>query len=79
MSEMKGEHLGDITNETATHNKNIITYRETRVNFRKVYQPRTNLVWDEKGDLRVDSHILNRREEKKHLYEYLLLNVTCRI
>jgi hypothetical protein len=57
--------LRDKINELAIHNKNKNIrdlYREIN-EFKKGYQPRTNLVWDENGDLFADSYnILNRQK-----------------
>jgi hypothetical protein len=59
-------YLNDEINEPATHgkNKNITDlYRGINI-FKRGYQPRSNLVKDENGDLLADSHnILNRRKK----------------
>jgi hypothetical protein len=59
----KREYLKDEINELATNSKNKnIRYLYRGINeFKRGYQPRNNLVKDEKGDLLADSHnILNR-------------------
>jgi hypothetical protein len=59
----KREYLKDKTYELAMNSKNKKTrdmFREIN-NFKRGYQPRSNLVKDENGDLLADSHnILNR-------------------
>jgi hypothetical protein len=59
----KMEYLKDKINEVASNNKNKNIrdlYRGIN-EFKKGYQPRSNLVKDENGDLLADSHnILNR-------------------
>jgi hypothetical protein len=57
------EYLKDKINELETNckNKNIGDLYGGKKEFKKSYQPRTNLVKDERGDLLVDPHkILNR-------------------
>jgi hypothetical protein len=59
----KWEYLKDKINELATNskNKNIRDLYSGVNEFKRGYQPRNNLVKDEKGDLLADSHnILNR-------------------
>jgi hypothetical protein len=56
----KGEYLKDKINELARNSKNKNTrdlYRGIN-GFKKGYQPRNNLVKDEKGDLLSDSHTI---------------------
>jgi hypothetical protein len=57
----KREHLKDKINELATTSKNNIRHLYRRINeFKKGYQPRSNLVKDESGDLLANSYnILN--------------------
>jgi hypothetical protein len=59
----KREYLKHKINKLATHSKNKIIrnlYTEI-IEFKKGYQPSTNLVKDENGGLLADSHnILNR-------------------
>jgi hypothetical protein len=52
------EYLKDQINELSTHskNKNIRDLCRGISEFKKGYQPRTNLVKDENGDLLADSH-----------------------
>jgi hypothetical protein len=69
----KREYLKDKTNVLATYSKNNIRelYRGIK-EFKKGYQPRTNLVKDENDDLLADSHnILNKWKN----YFFQLLNV----
>jgi hypothetical protein len=57
------EYLKDNINELATHskNKNIRNVYRGINEFKKGYQPRTNLPNDENGEMLADSHnILNR-------------------
>jgi hypothetical protein len=59
----KREYLKDKINELAmnSNNKNIRDLYRGIMGFKRDYQPRNNLVKDEKGDLLADSHnILNR-------------------
>jgi hypothetical protein len=59
----KIEYLKDRINELESNskNKNIRDLYRGINEFKKGYQPRTNLVKDERGDLLADSHkILNR-------------------
>jgi hypothetical protein len=60
------EYLKDKINELATKHKNKVirdVYRGIH-KFKRGYQPRSNLVKDENGDLLADSHnILNRQEK----------------
>jgi hypothetical protein len=59
----KREYLKDKIHELATHSKNkSISYLYRGMNeLKKCYQPKTNLVKDENGNLLADSHnILNR-------------------
>jgi hypothetical protein len=59
----KRECLKDKINELATNskNKNIRDMYRGINEFKRCYQPRSNLVKDENGDLFADSHnILNR-------------------
>jgi hypothetical protein len=57
---------------TNSKNKNIRGLSRGINEFKKGYQPRSNFVKDEKGDLLADSHnILNRRKN----YFSQLLNV----
>jgi hypothetical protein len=59
----KGEYLKDKINELESNskNKNIRDLYRGINEFKKDYQPRTNLVKDEKGDLLADPHkIVNR-------------------
>jgi hypothetical protein len=55
----KKEYLKDKINtlETKSKNKNIIDLNE----FKRGYQPRSNLVKDENGDLFADSNIILNR------------------
>jgi hypothetical protein len=57
LRDKKREYLRDIINEFATNGKNKDLYREIN-DFKKGYQPRSNLVKDENGDLLADSHII---------------------
>jgi hypothetical protein len=72
--EQKGEYLKDKINEFETNNKNKNTrgmYRGLN-EFKKVYQPRTNLVKDQNGDMIAESYnVLNRWKN----YFCRLLNV----
>jgi hypothetical protein len=54
----KREYLKDKINELESNskNKNIRDLYRGRNEFKKGYQPRTNLINDEKGDLLVDPH-----------------------
>jgi hypothetical protein len=56
------EYLKDKINELATNskNKNITELYRGIHEFKMGYQPRSDLVKDENGDLLADSHILNR-------------------
>jgi hypothetical protein len=68
------EYLKDKINELGTYskNKNIRDLYRIINEFKKVYQPRTNLVKDERGDLLADPHkILNNWKN----YFCQLLNV----
>jgi hypothetical protein len=59
----KREYLKDEINDLTTHskNKNIRDLYRGVNEFKKGYEPRSNLVKDENGDLLGDSHsILNR-------------------
>jgi hypothetical protein len=59
----KREYLRDKINELESNskNKNIRDLYRGINEFKKGYQPRTNLVKDEKGDLLADPHkIMNR-------------------
>jgi hypothetical protein len=58
----KGEYMKDKINELESNSKNRIRDLYRGINkFKKGYQPRTNLVKDERGDLLADPHkILNR-------------------
>jgi hypothetical protein len=59
----KREYLKDKFNELESNskNKNIRDLYRGKNEFKKGYQPRTNLVKDEKGDLLEDRHkIVNR-------------------
>jgi hypothetical protein len=70
----KREYLKDKINELATNSKNkhIRDLHRGIKEFKRGYQPRNNLVQDEKGDLLADSHnILNRWKN----YFSQLLNV----
>jgi hypothetical protein len=70
----KREYLKDKINElvSSSKNKNIRDLYRGINEFKKGYQPRTNLVKDEKGDLLADAHkIVNRWME----YFCELLNV----
>jgi hypothetical protein len=70
----KREYLKDKINEleSNTKNKNIRDMHRGINEFKKCYQPRTNLVKDERGDLLADPHkILNMRKN----YFCQLLNV----
>jgi prefoldin subunit 5 len=54
------EYLKDKINELESNskNKNIRDLYSSINEFKKSYQPRTNLVTDEKGDLLTDPHKL---------------------
>jgi hypothetical protein len=54
----KREYLKDKINELESNskNKNIKDLYRTIYEFKKGYQPRTNFVKDEKGDLLADPH-----------------------
>jgi hypothetical protein len=69
----KREYLQNKINELATNSKKRNIRDLYRINkFMKEYQPRTNLVKDENGDLFADSHnIMNRQRN----YFCQLLNV----
>jgi hypothetical protein len=70
----KREYLKEKINELASNskNKNIRDLYRGINEFKKGYQPRTNLVKDERGDLLADPHnILNRWKN----YFCQLLNV----
>jgi hypothetical protein len=70
-----GEYLKDKINKLATKGKkmNIRNLYRGINEFKKDYQPRSNLVKDEIGDLIADSHnILNR--EKKYFSQLLRVN-----
>jgi hypothetical protein len=70
----KREHLKDRINELESNskNKNIRDLYRGINEFKKGYQPRTNLVKDERGDLLADPHkVLNRWKN----YFCQLLNV----
>jgi hypothetical protein len=70
----KREYLKDKLNELESNsrNKNIRDLYRSINEFKKGYQPRSNLVKDERGDLLMDSHkILNRWKN----YFCWLLNV----
>jgi hypothetical protein len=69
----KKEYLKDKTNELATNSKdkNIRDLYRGINEFKKVYQPRNNLVKDENGDLLADSHNILRWKN----YFSQLLNV----
>jgi hypothetical protein len=56
----KREYLKDKINEleSISKNKNIRDLYSSINEFKKSYQPRTNLVKDEKGDLLTDPHKL---------------------
>ncbi|PNF14989.1 hypothetical protein B7P43_G01541 [Cryptotermes secundus] len=58
----KREYLKDKTDELAMNskNKNISDLYRGINDFKRGYQPSSNLVKDENGDLLADSHILNR-------------------
>jgi hypothetical protein len=58
----KREYLKDKINELESNSKNKFRDLYRGINeFKNNYQPRTNLVKDEKGDLLADPHkILNR-------------------
>jgi hypothetical protein len=59
----KREYLKDEINELGSNskNKNIKDLYNSINEFKKGYQPRTNLIKDESGDLLADPHkILNR-------------------
>jgi hypothetical protein len=63
VSEKKRAYLKDSINDLVTNskNKNIRDLDRGINEFKRVYQPRSNLVKDENGDLLADSHsILNR-------------------
>jgi hypothetical protein len=56
----KREHLKDKIDELAMNNKNknIKDLYRGIMDFKRGYEPRSNLVKDENGDLLADSHIL---------------------
>jgi hypothetical protein len=58
----KREYLKDKIDELATNskNKNIADLYRGINDFKRGYQPRSNLVTDENGDLLANYHILNR-------------------
>ena len=62
----KKEYLKAKIEELETHSKikNIRDLYRSISDFKKVYQPRTNIVKDEKGDLVVDSHSILARWRK---------------
>jgi hypothetical protein len=64
----KSEYLEDKVNELATHsnNKNIRDIHRGISEFKKGYQPGTNLLKDENGDLFTDSH--NSLSERKNCF-----------
>jgi hypothetical protein len=70
----KKEYLKAKTNELETNikNKNIRDLYSGNNNLKKGYQPRTNTVKDEKGDLVADSHSILARQ-RNHFSQ--LLNV----
>jgi hypothetical protein len=70
----KKEYLKAKINELETNNKNKnIRDLYRRINdFKKCYQPRTNVVKDEKGDLVAESHSILARWRN---YFFQLLNV----
>jgi hypothetical protein len=59
----KKEYLKDKINtlETKSRNKNIIDLYRGINEFNRGYQPRSNLVKDENGDLLADSNIILNR------------------
>jgi prefoldin subunit 5 len=60
---MKREYLKDKINELESNskNKNIRDLYSGIKEYKKVYQPRTNIIHDEKVDLLADPHkIVNR-------------------
>jgi hypothetical protein len=62
-SPKKREYLKNEFNELETNskNKNIIDLHRVINEFKKGYQPRTDMVKEENGDMLADSHsILNR-------------------
>jgi hypothetical protein len=68
----KREYLKDRINELESNRKNIRELYMSINEFKKGYQPRTNLVKDERGDLLADPHkMLNRWKN----YFCQLLNV----
>jgi hypothetical protein len=72
------EHVEDKIYKFATHskNKNIRDLYRGINEFKKAYQPRTNLVTDENSDLLADSHnILNSWKNYffQLLYEYRII------
>jgi hypothetical protein len=62
----KREYLKEKNDELATNskNKNIRDLYRGKNYFKKGYQPRSNSVEDENGDLLADSYILNRWKYK---------------
>jgi hypothetical protein len=58
LRDKRREYLKDKINELATNskNKNIIDLYRGINEFKRGYQPRSNLVKDENGDLLADSH-----------------------
>jgi hypothetical protein len=73
ISGIKRENLKDETNDliTKSKNKNIRDLYRGIHDFKKGYQPRSNLVKDENGNLLADSHsILNRT---KNYFSQLLI------
>jgi hypothetical protein len=58
----KREYLKGIINELETNNKTKHRYLYRDINeFKKVYQPRINIIKDENGNMLADpQHILNR-------------------
>jgi hypothetical protein len=74
----KREYLKPKSNKLAIHskNKNIRDLYRGINYFKKGYQPRTNLVNDENGDLLADSHnILNRG--KNYFSQLLIVHRVC--
>jgi hypothetical protein len=68
----KKEYLKTIINELETNskNKNIRDLYEGINDFKKGYQPRTNVVKDEKGDLVADSHSILAKW-RNHFFQLL--------
>jgi F0F1-type ATP synthase gamma subunit len=64
ISKLKGmEYLKDKVNELTTNskNKNILDLYRGINEFKRSYQPRSNLVKDKNGDLLADSYIILNR------------------